>query len=480
MTTVAPGHKFESAAIVSPSNDSPLVRRAFKAFSDAKLNPRVELSHQFPASSDAILVIDLESFLKDRQTDVIREIPGKIVESSRFHSPLILDATGLDITIEALRRKVNDFAEVAERVNKTSLDVFLERYRHLEEITQDWADSHRSPQNVIFPTKFKVVADLLEPLRYGENPHQFAALYRSGEPRPGVALAKRVQGKQLSYNNICDTDAAYECVAEFDSEQVAAVAIIKHANPCGVAQAADLPTAYAKALRCDPVSAFGGIVAVNRILDAKTAAEISKIFTEVIIAPDITPEAREILRTKKNVRVLIAGGVPDPTDRAVTLRTVSGGILVHQRDFKVFNGEAEAPLLKVMTNRAPTEAEMADLQFAFRVAKHVKSNAIVYAKDGATIGIGAGQTSRVDSSRIAAWKAEEAANAASLPDPLATGFVVASDAFFPFDDGLVAAAKAGARAIIQPGGSIRDEDVIRAANEWDIAMVFTRVRHFRH
>jgi phosphoribosylaminoimidazolecarboxamide formyltransferase/IMP cyclohydrolase len=317
---------------------------------------------------------------------------------------------------------------------------------------------------------------LAEPLRYGENPHQSAGFYLTGERRFGVATARQTQGKQLSYNNINDTDAAYELVAEFDPVRTAAVAIIKHANPCGVAEGVSLEEAYLKALRCDSESAFGGIVALNRKLDAAAAREIVKIFTEVIIAPDADEEAIAIIASKKNLRLLLAGGLPDPRAPGLTLRTVAGGFLAQSRD----NVVVENLKLEVVTKRQPTEAELADLKFAFRVAKHVKSNAIVYAKDGATTGIGAGQMKRVDSSRIAAFKAEEAAKAFGLADSLAKGSVVASDAFFPFPDGLLAAAAAGATAVIQPGGSINDKDVIAAADEAGLAMVFTGVRHFRH
>ncbi len=317
---------------------------------------------------------------------------------------------------------------------------------------------------------------LTEPMRYGENPHQSAGFYATGEKRFGVATARQTQGKQLSYNNVNDTDAAFECVAEFDPARTAAVAIIKHANPCGVAEGATLTDAYLKALRCDPVSAFGGIVALNRTLDAQAASEIVKIFTEVIIAPDATGEAIALVAAKKNLRLLLTGGLPDPRARGLSVRTVAGGLLVQARD----NAVVDDMELKVVTRRAPTAAELADMKFAFRVAKHVKSNAIVYVKDGATVGVGAGQMSRVDSSRIAAWKAAEAAKAAGLPQSLAIGSVVASDAFFPFADGLLAAAEAGATAVIQPGGSMRDQDVIDAANEANLAMVFTGHRHFRH
>ncbi len=317
---------------------------------------------------------------------------------------------------------------------------------------------------------------LAEALRYGENPHQSAAFYRAPEPRHGVATARQVQGKQLSYNNLNDTDAAYECVAEFDPARSAAVAIIKHANPCGVAVGASLAEAYRKALRCDPTSAFGGIVALNRTLDAEAARAITEIFTEVIIAPDATEDAIKIVGAKKNLRLLLAGGLPDPHATGLTVKSVAGGLLVQSRD----NAVVDEMQLKTVTKRAPSATELADLRFAFSVAKHVKSNTIVYAKDLATVGIGAGQMSRVDAARIAARKAEDAAKELKLAAPLTKGSVVASDAFFPFPDGLLVTIEAGATAVIQPGGSVNDDKVIAAADAHNVAMVFTGTRHFRH
>ncbi len=323
-----------------------------------------------------------------------------------------------------------------------------------------------------FPARLTVTATRLQTLRYGENPHQGAALYRTGT-RPGVAQARQLQGKELSYNNINDTDAAFECVAEFDAP---AIVIVKHANPCGVAVSADLSSAWEAALRCDPVSAFGGIVAANRTLDEAAATRIAQIFTEVIIAPDATEGARAVLARKKNLRLLLTGAMPDPGAAGSTLRSVAGGLLVQARDA----GRVTRADLRVVTRRAPSEAELADLLFAFTVCKHVKSNAIVYARKAATVGIGAGQMSRVDSARIAGWKSEAAARAAGEPAPLAQGSVVASDAFFPFADGLEAAVAAGATAVIQPGGSVRDAEVIAAADAAGMAMVMTGMRHFRH
>ncbi len=317
---------------------------------------------------------------------------------------------------------------------------------------------------------------LAQALRYGENPHQRAAFYVSGRTRPGVASAVQHQGKELSYNNLGDADAAIELVAEFDPQAAAAVAIIKHANPCGVGVGATLLEAYAKAFRCDPTSPYGGIIALNRPIDAAAATEITKILTEIVIAPDASAEAKAIFQTRRNLRLLTTGALPDPRAPGLVFRSLSGGFLVQSRD----NGVVEDLKLEVVSKRRPTDQELADLKFAFKVCKHVKSNAIVYAKDGATVGIGAGQMSRVDSARIAAWKSQEATKAAGLSEPLARGSVVASDAFFPFADGLLAAAEAGATAVIQPGGSLRDDEVIAAADSRGLAMVFTGVRHFRH
>ena len=330
----------------------------------------------------------------------------------------------------------------------------------LEETTPDWAGFG---------------GRLAQSLRYGENPHQSAAFYTTGSKRPGVANARQVQGKELSYNNINDTDAAFELIGELGDE-TPAVAIIKHANPCGVAMGESPIEAYRAALECDSTSAFGGIVALNRLLDEETAEEITKIFTEVVIAPGADEGAMAVFAKKKNLRLLLTNGIPDPTTRGRTLKSVAGGLLVQDRDF----GRVSEDDLRVVTEKAPSEQELKDLIFAWRVAKHVKSNTIVYAKDQATVGIGAGQMSRINSARIAARKAEDAAEAAGWDEPKTKGCVAASDAFFPFADGLLQAASAGATAVIQPGGSIRDDEVIKAADEAGIAMVFTGMRHFRH
>jgi phosphoribosylaminoimidazolecarboxamide formyltransferase/IMP cyclohydrolase len=326
------------------------------------------------------------------------------------------------------------------------------------------------------PRRRALGGHLRQSLRYGENPHQEAAFYVDGSSRPGVASAKQLQGKELSYNNINDTDAAYELVAEFDPANGPACAIIKHANPCGVALGKTLKDAYLAALACDTQSAFGGVLAFNTTLDGATAEEISKIFTEVIIAPDADEDARRILSSKKNLRLLTAGGLPDPLAPTLTYRSVAGGFLVQTRD----NGRITRKELKVVTKRQPTEQEIIDMLLAFTIGKHVKSNAIIYVKDGSTAGIGAGQMSRVDSARIAAIKAQDAAKIAGWAQPRTVGSAAASEAFFPFPDGLLTVAAAGATAVIQPGGSVKDADVIAAADEAGLAMVFTGMRHFRH
>ena len=326
------------------------------------------------------------------------------------------------------------------------------------------------------PRRRAFAGTLAQTLRYGENPHQRAAFYVDGSDRPGVATARQHQGKELSYNNINDTDAAFELVAEFDPAEGPACAIIKHANPCGAARAATLAEAYRRAFDCDRTSAFGGIVALNQPLDADTAREITGIFTEVVIAPGASDEAKEIFAAKKNLRLLTTEGLPDPRAGGLSFRQVAGGFLVQDKD----NGFVAMDDLKVVTKKAPTEAQMRDLLFAWKVAKHVKSNAIVYVKDQATVGVGAGQMSRVDSALIAAKKAERMAESLGLEKPLTIGSAVASDAFFPFPDGLLEAAAAGATCVIQPGGSMRDKEVIAAADEAGLAMVFTGMRHFRH
>jgi phosphoribosylaminoimidazolecarboxamide formyltransferase/IMP cyclohydrolase len=324
------------------------------------------------------------------------------------------------------------------------------------------------------PRRRSFAGELKQKLRYGENMHQRAAFYVGGETRFGVATAEQIQGRELSYINILDADAAFELVAEFKGKP--AVAIIKHANPCGVAVGDSYLQAYLKALACDPVSRFGGIIALNGTLDGPTAAKIAEIVTDVIVVPAATEEAKAEITRRRNARLLITGGLPNPYQAGWTVKSVAGGLLVQTRD----DADADKLDLKVVTKKAPTAEQIADLRFAFRVCKHTKSNTVIYAKDGATVGIGAGQMSRVDSARIAAIKARDAAKEAGLAQPATIGSVAASDAFFPFPDGLLAVAEAGATAVIQPGGSINDKDVIAAADEAGIAMVFSGIRQFRH
>ncbi|WP_142850508.1 bifunctional phosphoribosylaminoimidazolecarboxamide formyltransferase/IMP cyclohydrolase [Telmatospirillum sp. J64-1] len=395
--------------------------------------------------------------------------PGMIRAAAKNHDAVtvVVDAEDYAVVMEAMRANGN--ATTLELRRRLAATAYARTGAYDAAISAWFAEQLGEP----FPRRIAVGAELKQTLRYGENPHQQAAFYVGGQARPGIATARQLQGKELSFNNLNDTDAAFELVAELDQP---GVAIIKHANPCGVAVGEDLKTAYARALACDPVSAFGGIIAVNRTLDAATAEEIAKLFAEVVIAPDADEDARKLFAAKKNLRVLLTGGMPDPSQPGMTLRSLSGGYLLQSRD----NGRIAAADLKVVTKRQPTEQELADMLLAFRICKHVKSNAIVYVKDGATVGIGAGQMSRVDSSRIAAWKAREAAEKAGLAQPATVGSVVASDAFFPFADGLLAAAEAGATAVIQPGGSVRDEEVIAAADEKGLAMVMTGMRHFRH
>ena len=328
-------------------------------------------------------------------------------------------------------------------------------------------------QGEAFPPVLPVTMRRAASLRYGENPHQSAAFYTANDGVAGIGQARQVQGKALSYNNLNDADAALELVAEFREADPTCV-IVKHANPCGVATGATLEAAYAEAFACDTVSAFGGIIAVNRPLDGATAKAITGIFTEVVVAPDADEEALALFAAKKNLRLLLTGDLPDPRRAGLFAKTIAGGWLVQDRDAGV-PGD-----FRVVTKRAPTAQELADCRFAWTVAKHVKSNAIVYAKDGATAGVGAGQMNRLESARIAAWKAKDAAEKAGWATPRTIGSAVASDAFFPFADGLLAAVEAGATAVIQPGGSIRDDEVIAAADAAGLAMVFTGMRHFRH
>ena len=398
--------------------------------------------------------------------------PAMIRASAKNHAyvTVVVDPSDYPSLIEALR--ANDGQTAYAFRQKLAAKAYARTAAYDAAISNWFAEA----LDIEIPRYRTIGGVLKEEMRYGENPHQSAGFYVTGESRPGVATAKLLQGKQLSYNNINDTDGAFELIGEFPSEQGPACAIIKHANPCGVATAPSLKEAYLRALACDSTSAFGGIIALNQLLDAETAEEIVKLFTEVIIAPQVSEEAKAVIARKPNLRLLETGGLPDPRSRGLTAKTVAGGLLVQTRD----NGMIDDLDLRVVTARAPTDRELEDMKFAYKVAKHVKSNAIVYAKDGQTAGIGAGQMSRIDSARIAAIKAEEAAKAMGWPAPMTNGSAVASEAFFPFADGLLSAIAAGATAVIQPGGSMRDQEVIDAANEHGVAMVFTGMRHFRH
>ncbi len=398
--------------------------------------------------------------------------PAMIRASAKNHAYVttVTDPSDYPALVEALRS--NDGQTVYAFRQKLAAKAYARTAAYDTAISNWFAEA----LDIEIPRYRTIGGVLKEEMRYGENPHQSAGFYVTGENRPGVATAKLLQGKQLSYNNINDTDGAFELIAEFSPEKAPACAIIKHANPCGVATGPSLKEAYLRALACDSTSAFGGIIAVNQLLDAETAEEIVKLFTEVIIAPEVSDEAQAIIAAKKNLRLLVTGGLPDPRSRGLTAKTVSGGLLVQTRD----NGMVEDIDLRVVTKRAPTPTELEDMKFAFKVAKHVKSNAVVYAKDGQTAGIGAGQMSRIDSARIAGIKAEEAARAMGWAEPMTKGSAVASEAFFPFADGLLSAIAAGATAVIQPGGSMRDDEVIAAADEHGVAMVFTGMRHFRH
>ena len=389
-------------------------------------------------------------------------------KNHRFVS-IVTDIEDYDPLLEQLA--ANDGATTLAYRTSLALTAFS-RTAAYDAAVSGWMAAHlgETPRRVSFAGK------LAQTLRYGENPHQTAAFYTDGSDRPSVATARQMQGKELSYNNINDTDAAFELVSEFDPTDGPACAIIKHANPCGVARGDSLQAAYQAAFNCDRTSAFGGIIAFNQPLDGPTAEEITEIFTEVVIAPGADDAAKAVFAKKKNLRLLVTNGLPDVSTTSLTARQVSGGLLVQDRDV----GRITLDDLRTVTKRAPTDAELADMLFAWQVAKHVKSNAIVYAKDQSTVGIGAGQMSRVDSTRIAARKSQDMAEAMGLDAPLTQGSVVASDAFFPFSDGLITAAEAGATALIQPGGSMRDDDVIAAADELGLAMVFTGMRHFRH
>ena len=429
-----------------------------------------------------LLVVNLYPFAQTVAKGAAR---AEIVENIDIGGPAMIRSAAKNHVFVACVIDPADYSALIAELDENDAMTSLETRKHLatkafsataayDALIASWFAF--TDQRSMFPDTLHLTATRAEELRYGENPHQKAALYLPAGPSSrGIAQARQVQGKALSYNNYNDADAALELISEF-REASAACVIVKHANPCGVAIGGALVDSYAAALACDPTSAFGGIVCVNRKLDEETAAAVTAIFTEVVIAPDADEAALKVFAAKKNLRLLLTGALPDPARPGLALKSIAGGYLVQSRD----NGRIADGDLTLVTKRAPTASEQADLLFAWTVAKHVKSNAIVYARDGVTAGIGAGQMNRLESARIAAWKARDAAEHAGWPEPRTIGAVVASDAFFPFADGLLAAAEAGATAVIQPGGSIRDAEVIAAADEAGLAMLFTGTRHFRH
>ncbi len=457
----------------------PVVHGGLLSVRDNPVHQQAQLDHNI--GNIDLLVVNLYPFEATVAKGADR---ATCIENIDIGGPAMIRSAAKNHADVTVIVDVSDYETVVTDLKQNSGETSLELRQQLAAVAYARTAAYDTAISTWFandleiksPRRMSFTGELVQTLRYGENPHQEARFYASGLLREGVATARQVQGKELSFNNINDTDAAFECVSEFNTSDHAAVAIIKHANPCGVALADSLIDAYKHALRCDSTSAFGGIVALNREIDGATAEEITRVFTEVIIAPGADEDALKIIAAKKNLRLLLTQGLADPATHGVNVRSVAGGYLVQSRDAGIIN----AADLKVVTERLPTDQELADMTFAFKVAKHVKSNAIIYVKDGATVGIGAGQMSRVDSARIAAHKAAEAARLEGQSDSLAKGSVVASDAFFPFADGLLTAIEAGATAVIQPGGSMRDDEVIAAANEANIAMVFTGMRHFRH
>jgi phosphoribosylaminoimidazolecarboxamide formyltransferase / IMP cyclohydrolase len=428
-----------------------------------------------------LVVVNLYPFLSTVMSGADRDM---VIENIDIGGPSMVRSAAKNHADVAIVTDPADYAALVEQLDRnggTTLEFRKKLAAKAFALTAEYDSTIAqwfafADQGERWPEKWTLSATRKMPLRYGENPHQSAALYLPvGPAAHGVAQATQVQGKELSYNNLNDANAALELASEFRAAEPTVV-IVKHANPCGVATRGTLLEAWKEALACDRVSAFGGIVATNRPLDAATAEAITDIFTEVVVAPDADEDAKAIFAKKKNLRLLLTGTLPDPARGGTSLALIAGGLLVQDRD----NGIATREQLKCVTRRQPTDQEIADCLFAWTVAKHVKSNAIVYAKDGVTAGIGAGQMNRRDSSRIAALRAKEAAEANGWPEPRTVGSAVASDAFFPFADGLLAAAEAGATAVIQPGGSIRDDEVIAAADEAGLAMLFTGMRHFRH
>jgi phosphoribosylaminoimidazolecarboxamide formyltransferase / IMP cyclohydrolase len=429
-----------------------------------------------------LVVVNLYPFLNTVMSGADRDT---VIENIDIGGPSMVRSAAKNHADVAIVTDPTDYAELLAELDAnggaTSLDFRRKLAAKAYALTAEYDSTIAqwfafADQGERWPASWTLSSRLKMPLRYGENPHQSAALYLPiGPTAHGVAQAEQVQGKELSYNNLNDANAALELVAEFRDGDPTLV-IVKHANPCGVATRATLVEAWTEALACDSISAFGGIVATNRPLDGATAEAITTIFTEVVVAPDADEDAKAIFAKRRNLRLLLTGTLPDPARGGTSLALIAGGLLVQDRD----NGRVTRDQLKCVTRRRPTEQEMRDCLFAWTVAKHVKSNAIVYARDGVTAGIGAGQMNRRDSSRIAALRAKEAAEANGWSEPRTVGSAIASDAYFPFADGLLAAADAGATAVIQPGGSIRDDEVIAAADEAGLAMLFTGMRHFRH
>jgi phosphoribosylaminoimidazolecarboxamide formyltransferase / IMP cyclohydrolase len=454
----------------------PLIHGGILAYRDAPSHAKAMIDHKITPID--LVWIDLYPFEKVKEKggdwgDLVENIdiggPAMIRSSAKNHAyvSVCVDAKAIEILMASFEKTGGTTASVRKQL---MLRAFERTASYDAMIAESLAgfEPHNNPD------RLSLSGQLIETMRYGENPHQKAGFYKTGDNRIGVATAKLIQGKALSYNNVCDTDAALELVAEWQDKP--ACVIVKHANPCGVALGDDVLSAYRRALACDPVSAFGGIIAFNRPIDAKTAEEVVKLFTEVVIAPYVEPDALTVFAAKKNLRLLTTEKLPDPVSEGWVYRSVAGGFLIQSRDTTKIRRED----LKIVTKRQPTEAELEDMIFAFTVAKHVKSNAIVYAKNGQTAGIGAGQMNRKDSARIASLRAQEASELMGLAQSLAQGSACASEAFFPFADGLIEAAAAGASAIIQPGGSIKDAEVIEAADARGLTMAFTGVRVFKH
>ena len=454
----------------------PMVHGGLLSVRDDPEHAKAMLEHGIGAID--LVVVNLYPFAQTVARGAGRD---EIIENIDIGGPSMVRSAAKNHAYVTIATDPADYAEIIASDGSISFDVrrrfaakAFTATATYDAMISSWF-AHADQQHD-FPDALSIPVRKAEVLRYGENPHQQAALYLPAGPAVrGIAQATQIQGKELSYNNYNDADAALELVSEF-RDGPPTVVIVKHANPCGVATGETLIEAYEAALACDSVSAFGGIIAVNRPLDGKTAEAISGIFTEVVAAPDADEEAKAIFARKKNLRLLLTGELPDPVRPGLSIKSIAGGMLFQSRD----NGRINRSDLKVVTKREPTTQELEDCLFAWTVAKHVKSNAIVYAKGCSTVGIGAGQMNRLESARIAAWKAKDAADKAGWTETRTIGSAVASDAFFPFADGLLAAVEAGATAVIQPGGSIRDTEVIAAADEAGLAMVFTGMRHFRH